>query len=130
MIGLYPVMPMPVYMNTFNGTRNTLFMQPSLWMTVKTFRNRIHHRIVYTVINPKMSLYILLHVAYIIAKHAECVVCMRVIHFETITVIAVKSIGRAYPHKSTRVTSYAVDLCVLQTVSGVKSSEFHIRNYS
>ena len=76
----------------------------------KTLRHRVVDAVVHTLSHPQFPVGSLKHTVRIVITHRGGIAQVRIEGLHAIAVIAVQTVGRAYPHIPLRVFEYIVDL--------------------
>ncbi len=98
-------------------------------LTFKTLRHRVVDAVVHTLSHPQFPVGSLKHTIRIVITHRGGITQIRIVGLHAIAVIAVQTVGGAYPHIPLRVFEYIVNLRTRQTVRSIESPELHIGNH-
>ena len=130
-IELDPVVLLVVDINVLHPSVETEeAFQLTTGISLHFLRHWVVDTVVHALLQPQLTVIGLHNLFGIVVPHRRGVALVRIEHLDTVTVIAVQSIGRSDPNETFGVTIHTVHLRVRQAVTGIQPAKLHLGNGS
>ena len=127
-VGLYPYSLLRIDVETVDTTLDAPLTKDRGRITGDLLGNRIEETEVHALLQPQIAINILPNLIDIVVTQRGRIIRIGIEGTETVTVIAVQTIGRTNPDITFGVLEQIVNRGVRQAIARVKATEFHIGN--
>ena len=128
LIALHPIVLLRVEVDALHTAEHTPLVQPVRRVSVHLLRHRVVHRIVHTLFQPQPAAVTFLDLVDAVVTQRGCVLVITEIGTDAVTIIAIQTIVGTEPHVTLRVTENTENFGVRQALTGVDTTESHVRN--